>query len=164
MENLWKDWRTDGKMTDCWVGYSYCDMSVNRINFDLPSSLFLITVRSPDSKVHGANMGPTWDRQDSGGSHVGPMDLAIWDTSLHFILVKLPWILLAPGNIQGILTRMQHGQFSVKVSQFCAVHLFVPVNWLYLRPCQAGLSQAVLRGNSILVLVTGMDFKGPQSS
>ena len=32
----------------------------------------------PDSKVHGAYMGPTWDRQDPGGPHVGPMILAIW--------------------------------------------------------------------------------------
>ena len=31
----------------------------------------------PDSKVHGANMGPIWGRQDPGGSHVGPMDFAI---------------------------------------------------------------------------------------
>ena len=33
----------------------------------------------PDSKVHGANMGPIWGRQDPGGPHVGPMNLAIWD-------------------------------------------------------------------------------------
>ena len=32
----------------------------------------------PDSKVHGANMGPISGRQDPGGSHVGPMNLAIW--------------------------------------------------------------------------------------
>ena len=31
----------------------------------------------PDSKVHGANMGPIWGRQDSGGPHVGPMIFAI---------------------------------------------------------------------------------------
>ena len=31
-----------------------------------------------DSKVHGANMGPIWGRQDPGGSHVGPMNFAIW--------------------------------------------------------------------------------------
>ena len=31
-----------------------------------------------DSKVHGANMGPTWGRQDPGGPHVGPINLAIW--------------------------------------------------------------------------------------
>ena len=33
----------------------------------------------PDSKVHGANMGPTWGRQDPGGAHVGPMNIVIWD-------------------------------------------------------------------------------------
>ena len=31
-----------------------------------------------DSKVHGANMGPIWGRQDPGGPHVGPMNFAIW--------------------------------------------------------------------------------------
>ena len=33
---------------------------------------------TPDSKVHQANMGLIWGRQDPGGSHVGPMNLAIW--------------------------------------------------------------------------------------
>ena len=32
----------------------------------------------PGSKVRGANMGPTWGRQDPGGPHGGPMNLAIW--------------------------------------------------------------------------------------
>ena len=32
----------------------------------------------PDSKVHGANMGPIWGWQDPDGPHVGPMNLAIW--------------------------------------------------------------------------------------
>ena len=32
----------------------------------------------PDSKVHGANMGPTWGRQDPGGTYVGHVNLAIW--------------------------------------------------------------------------------------
>ena len=32
----------------------------------------------PDNKVHGANMGPIWGRQDPGGPHVGPMNFAIW--------------------------------------------------------------------------------------
>ena len=31
----------------------------------------------PDSKGHGANMGPTWGRQDPGGPYVGPMNLPI---------------------------------------------------------------------------------------
>ena len=33
----------------------------------------------PDSKVHGANMGPIWVLSAPGGPHVGPMNYAIWD-------------------------------------------------------------------------------------
>ena len=36
----------------------------------------------PDSKVHGANMGPTWVMSAPGGPHVGPMNLAIRDVCL----------------------------------------------------------------------------------
>ena len=32
-----------------------------------------------DSKVHGANVGLTWGRQEQGGPHVGHMNFAIWD-------------------------------------------------------------------------------------
>ena len=35
----------------------------------------------PDSKVHGANMGPIWGRQGPGGPHVDPMNFTIWDSS-----------------------------------------------------------------------------------
>ena len=38
----------------------------------------MIWVDHPHSKVHGANMRPIWGRQDPGGSHVGPMNFAIW--------------------------------------------------------------------------------------
>ena len=31
----------------------------------------------PESKVHGANMGPIWSQEDPGGPHVGPMNFAI---------------------------------------------------------------------------------------
>ena len=31
-----------------------------------------------DSKVHCANMGPIWGRQDPDGPHAGPMNFAIW--------------------------------------------------------------------------------------
>ena len=34
---------------------------------------------TPDSKVHGTNMGPIRGRQDPGGPHVGPMNFVIWD-------------------------------------------------------------------------------------
>ena len=36
------------------------------------------TQNSPDSKVYRANMGLTWGRQDPGGPHVAPMNLASW--------------------------------------------------------------------------------------
>ena len=35
---------------------------------------------NPDSKVHGANIGPIWGRQDPGGPHVGSMKFAIWES------------------------------------------------------------------------------------
>ena len=32
----------------------------------------------PDSKFHGAKMGPLWGRRDTGWPHVGPMNFGIW--------------------------------------------------------------------------------------
>ena len=50
--------------------------------------------QAPDSKVYGANMGPIWGRQDPGGPHVGPMNNAIWGSSL----VHIPaWLLVRKG-------------------------------------------------------------------
>ena len=42
-------------------------------------NIFLSRYNTPDIKVYGAIMGPTWSRQDPGGPCVGPMDLASWD-------------------------------------------------------------------------------------
>ena len=39
----------------------------------------------PDSKVHGASMGPIWGRQNPGGPHVGPMNFAIWDVQTNHV-------------------------------------------------------------------------------
>ena len=39
----------------------------------------------PDSKIHGANMGSIWGRQDPGGPHVGPMIFAIWVSSTRYL-------------------------------------------------------------------------------
>ena len=43
----------------------------------------------PESKLHGANMGPIWGRQDPGGPHVGPMNFAIWAIYLHVSLADV---------------------------------------------------------------------------
>ena len=45
----------------------------------------------PDRKVHGAHVGPIWGRQDPGGPHVGPMNLAIWGISREIC----PWFCCA---------------------------------------------------------------------
>ena len=48
-------------------------------------------LNSPDSKIHGANMGPIWGRQDPGGPHVGPMNFAIWVIGQHAHNWHLPY-------------------------------------------------------------------------
>ena len=48
--------------------------------------LYYIGEYIPDSKVHLANMGPIWGRQDPGGPHVGPMNFVIWDVTLIAII------------------------------------------------------------------------------
>ena len=52
----------------------------SRVIVNRPSRLPAIVKGSglPDNKVHGANMGPIWGRQDPDGPHVGPMNPAIW--------------------------------------------------------------------------------------
>ena len=39
--------------------------------------LFCSVQSNPDSKVHGANMGPSWVLSAPVGPHIGPMNLAI---------------------------------------------------------------------------------------
>ena len=46
---------------------------------DHPSQSFLhALIPLPGSKTYWANMGPTWGRQDPGGSHAGQMNFVIW--------------------------------------------------------------------------------------
>ena len=44
-----------------------------------------------DSKVHGANMGPTWALSAPDGPHVGPMNLAIMVSTVVLCLVYSCW-------------------------------------------------------------------------
>ena len=46
----------------------------------------------PDSKVHGANMGPIWGQQKPGRPHVGPMNFFIWDRSQTIKYVTIVWL------------------------------------------------------------------------
>ena len=55
---------------------------------------------TPERKVHGANMGPIWGRQDPGGPYVDPMNFAIWDRQpiaqpvSKIIATRLLWVAL----------------------------------------------------------------------
>ena len=40
------------------------------------------------TRVHGANMGPIWGRQDPVGPHVDPINLPIWDTFKYSLLYQ----------------------------------------------------------------------------
>ena len=55
-----------------------------RVNFLFGLARDPVLCGIPDSKVHGANMGPILGRQDPGGPHVGSMILAIWDVLPQF--------------------------------------------------------------------------------
>ena len=60
------------------LAYNTAKLSVQQMVRDSLFPLNLSDETDPDSKVHGANMGPIWGRQDPGGPHVGPMNFAIW--------------------------------------------------------------------------------------
>ena len=61
---------------------------------------------TPDSKVLGANMGPIWGRQDPCGPHVGPMNLAIWDSNQY---IQYSFIANRTCNISLWFGKMLHG-------------------------------------------------------
>ena len=69
--------------------YQWLSLERNQSIYEV-SNWTLFTKKHPDSKVHGANMGPIWGRQDPGGPHIGPMDFVIWeDAALLWDLVEM---------------------------------------------------------------------------
>ena len=46
---------------------------------------------APDSKIHGAKVGPIWGLQDPGGPHVGPMNIVIWDLKVSIYGCQVEW-------------------------------------------------------------------------
>ena len=70
------------RQTQLYFWNKNCSTSIIYICYH--NACVLITQRSiPDSKVHWANMGPTWVLSAPDGPHVGPMNLAIRDTYPH---------------------------------------------------------------------------------
>ena len=75
---------------------------------------------SPDSKIHGANMGrtwhgaimgPIWGRQDPGGPHVGPMNFAIWVITGCTLKLSCWQLMVQP--VMKISSKWRHFHFSV---------------------------------------------------
>ena len=56
------------------------------------SSAIVIIHAIPDSKVHVANMGPTWVLAAPGGPHIGPMNLAIRDAFSYGSTLLWGWL------------------------------------------------------------------------
>ena len=53
------------------------------VTYILPQNdLFSLYFSNPDSKVHGANMGPSGADRTPKWAHVGPMNFAIWEIML----------------------------------------------------------------------------------
>ena len=86
--------------------------------------------RNPDSKVHGANMGPIWGRQDPVGPPVGPMNFATWE-----------WLKHTPCTIYSI--RSEHGfivlYFVLVIAKFWTIDVdYIPILIKYASLAQHG--------------------------
>ena len=55
----------------------------------------------PDSKVHGANMGPTWVLSAPDGPHVGLINLAIWGVSCEYFGKIMTLLYPRPTKLEG---------------------------------------------------------------
>ena len=65
------------------IQYNRCDIHQQpRPSMTQIGHLCLNNSNVPDSKVHGANMGPTLVLSAPDGPHVGPMNLVIWECML----------------------------------------------------------------------------------
>ena len=64
------------------------------LNWDVTSAnfkifqYFIFSITFPDSKVRGANMGPTWGLWAPDGPHIGPINLAIRVVVLEVFFIK----------------------------------------------------------------------------
>ena len=125
----------------------------------------------PDSKDHGANMGSIWVLSAPGGPHIGPMDLAIWVSTLRIVLYGpyIIWHLLPffsfeiKHGVVGFLLN-SHSTLQLWMSQcqgHCSIHNWQcwselqhrtannREQWVFL-PCQSGVGgSGVLNFNAV---------------
>ena len=70
--------------------WSHIKWAIHAINTGATSIQRATTTSIPDSKVHGANMGPTWVLSAPDGPHFGSVDLAIGDILTYWCLAMPP--------------------------------------------------------------------------
>ena len=85
----------------------------------------------PDSKVHGANMGPIWSRQDPGGPHVGPMNFVIWVVFRDESWCFSPRSVLHPQEVIYQILRNHMPATSVTCSQFNTITHSMSLWWIF---------------------------------
>ena len=66
----------------------------------------------PDSKVHGANVGPTWVLSAPDGPHVCPMNLATREVVCTVNIIKSVYIVNAIGGVRSVVTTNPWPSFS----------------------------------------------------
>ena len=70
----------------------------------------------PDSRVHGASMGPIWGREDPGGPHVGLMNFAIWVGFPAHVCVTKPQWTMQGNDAQWVINYHQHNYHQQKMA------------------------------------------------
>ena len=98
----------------------------------------------PDSKVHGANMGPIWGWQDPGGPHVGPMNFCrlglVWCASAVIMLANIwaHFLSLARSMLRLWSVNHRAGYFSNLACDWLSIvwaYRFLALAWSKLRLC-----------------------------
>ena len=115
-------------------------------------------VNYPDSKVHGANMGPNWVLSAPDGPRVGPMNLAIREAHLTLIMPLMSeWVIKFNGLSRTAVTEVhvlnehevfdQYGSFSKIMSYLSHPVSLVEllIKWLCYRVNKAGGNRQVDR-------------------
>ena len=102
----------------------------------------------PDSKVHGANMAPTWVLSAPGGHHVGPMNFAIRAVMLPF------------NTNASMLTRWRHLKWLTRSHKISRHISRVPDSRWHLGKCYMGVTISETMANFVASWVTIMVWDG----
>ena len=110
--------------------------------------LTVLHINNPDSKFHGAHMTPIFGRQDPGGSHIGPVKLAIW------VMSHTPVASSTAGGM-GTLSYVQSSPH-VPFCSICVVY-FVMLHWTSL--CWESLVYCLLLSSLYRTIITWIEIE-----